>query len=930
VTFAAVVLLAARRRLQALGRLAVAAVAAAIAAGPFIVELVRWLGAGIGGGSMVLNVAGFAPAWAVLLHFGVFLVPLTALAVVVAGRRRPAWTAVAVAVAAVGGPLLLIPAASLLAGKGLPAPDIWLDLWFPFADAAEVLQHLSLAAGPAGPGAWLLTFPAATFMLAVAGLAAIARWQSRTPAKRLGWSLVLTASATAAAVEWITMIDRMNTVFKVYNTLWVILALASTLFLLRAEGRRRRVLAAIAVPLILLGIGTVPLTVAQAWANPRIASPRPTLDGQAFLETEREQTWRIVRYLRATAEPGEVVAEAAGSSYGPFSRITMHTGLPIVVGWQWHLQQRGQPIAEIRGRFDDLETLYSDGTPQQRRAVLERYRVRWLVVGDLERRTYSIGADQRPFERVPGVVAALWDDRGQPLVYHVLTPDRATGAAEGRAAHSADLPDDVIPLGTVPAPPQPRVRSLSVHGSQGGVLVLADGSVARTNRDGQLQRVAPAPCNVSAATQHGTELWIVCRDGQLLHSEDAVRWRSGGRLDGATGLAALDRLWAWGPGGAWSSREGRRWQRRLSAAVDHLAAGPNAVVLLTADGALSVLEGSDPPQAPIAVRRIAWSADALWALDDGGSLWRSGGGVLPWRQPYPELAGLETIAGDGSRLWLVLADGVLGEIEPPPLVSPFRTSESAALGSFKEPRAIAVAPEGWLAVADTRHYRVQFLKADGSPLGSFGSEGSGLGELEDPAGVAVSADGRVAVADTWNGRVQILEPDGSVSLVDATLYGPRAVLWSPDGELLVADTGNSRLLRCPPGALRAELLADTGGRPMGMAWTRGHLAVAVPDREAVLVLDSNGSEIATATLAAWSEPDAQEAYLAARGDGSLLASAPGPGELWLVDPWSDDPPRRLVSGLEGLTGVAVLADGSAIGALTWEHRLVRLRVGLPE
>ena len=67
-----------------------------------------------------------------------------------------------------------------------------------------------------------------------------------------------------------------------------------------------------------------------------------------------------------------VVAEAAGPSYRDFARIAMNTGLPTVVGWEWHLQQRGQSLVAIVARFADLDELYSGADPKARRSVLDR------------------------------------------------------------------------------------------------------------------------------------------------------------------------------------------------------------------------------------------------------------------------------------------------------------------------------------------------------------------------------------------------------------------------------------------------------------------------------------------------------------------------------------------------------------------------------
>jgi hypothetical protein len=76
----------------------------------------------------------------------------------------------------------------------------------------------------------------------------------------------------------------------------------------------------------------------------------------------------------------------------------------------------------------------------------------------------------------------------------------------------------------------------------------------------------------------------------------------------------------------------------------------------------------------------------------------------------------------------------------------------------------------------------------------------------------------------------------------------------------------------------------------------------------------------------WAERSQQEGYLAVLPSGDLVASAPRPGELWLVDPTGVAPPRLLRGSLEGITAVSLLPDGNLLASLTWDDRLVRIEL----
>jgi DNA-binding beta-propeller fold protein YncE len=70
----------------------------------------------------------------------------------------------------------------------------------------------------------------------------------------------------------------------------------------------------------------------------------------------------------------------------------MNTGLPIVIGWDYHVQQRGHSRAEIERRKADVEAIYRSADRATVEKILKRYRVALLYVGSLEQKTYGAGS----------------------------------------------------------------------------------------------------------------------------------------------------------------------------------------------------------------------------------------------------------------------------------------------------------------------------------------------------------------------------------------------------------------------------------------------------------------------------------------------------------------------------------------------------------
>jgi YYY domain-containing protein len=859
-----------RRIAPTIARLSTAAVVSVVAAIPFIVELTGWLGSGGAGRGLFLTDADFAPWWAVLGHFGLFLGPL--------------------AVAAFVRPLRdLLFVAPLMA-----------------AAAATGLVFGSSAAAVALAGGFLL-------------LTAMT-WAS-DDLERLAWSLAGLGLLAVAFAERFTFIDRMNTVFKVYNGVWLLLAFALVTVMWRGDHRRRRVALWVWAPLQVAALVNLPLGVAQGLLQPRMQSPRPTLDGQAFLSADPGEAF-LVAALRGAGRPGDVLAEAARAAYQGYTRLVMHTGQPTVVGWEWHLRQRGQSLDEIRARMDDLETIYEGTDPGRRRKTIDRLRVRWIAVGALERSTYP-GLALSPPDDIPGVV--VWARGGGATLYRVI--DDACSAEPLHTAPTATAP----PVGfraTGSLAPESRVLPLRS-------LDADDDRVTAVSADGALIALGgPAPpflpCEASAVAGAGDRLVALCIDGRVLsHRSGDDVWRAAGTVGpGAAGLAVADELWAWGPGGLWRESGPGTFVREETFQVRAAAVSGRLLAVATGDDLR--LAGPDGwrvrPGAGEGITNLAWTGPILWRTTERGIQF-SGAGMAPWSPPVVDSAAVVSMAGDRHALVACDRAGALWTRPTQPCASPFDGRRGRGPGELDEPRGLAMSDDGILAVADAMNHRIQFVTASGICLGELGAEGEEPGAFREPSSVVWGMDGRLAVTDTWNGRVQVLPPDGSPpSVVDASFYGPRDLLWSDDTRLLISDTGNKRLVHCAGPDWTCETILRFDAPPVGLApLDTGEVAVALPAAGAVAIVDpGSGIETDRIDLPGWDGNHQQEGYLLALPDGHLLASAPRPGELWRVDPSAQRPPERLRADLPGLTGLTLAADGTVLGSLTWQHRLVRI------
>jgi YYY domain-containing protein len=234
------------------------------------------------------------------------------------------------------------------------------------------------------------------------------------------------ALAVAAGIDLVTVdndIQRMNTVFKFSLQAWQLFAIASGAGLCIVAGelferrgarvrvrvrRGKRLVSsaslAFAACVLFAASGYLWMGVPARQQERFDSSIGPTLDGLAFLRAGvfREDkgtpdpgddvTLRLaddeplVRWLRTHPEGTPVIVEAVGSLYHWVGRMSMLTGLPTVIGWDWHqTQQRWDSSAWVAERFAQTRRFWADPDPDYARAFLRKYGVRYVVVGTTER-----------------------------------------------------------------------------------------------------------------------------------------------------------------------------------------------------------------------------------------------------------------------------------------------------------------------------------------------------------------------------------------------------------------------------------------------------------------------------------------------------------------------------------------------------------------
>ena len=284
---------------------------------------------------------------------------------------------------------------------------------------------------------------ALTVLLAAVGVGVLLR--DKADGAQLGFVLMmaLVSLALVVGLDFLRVegdIDRLNSIFKFYLQVWVMLGIASAYLLWRLFRTQRSFLPRVAyirngwkvaLVALVLSAAIYPVLGTQDRLRDRFGGyvTPLTLNGVAFMEgvAFREHSgdsiylaadYEGIRWLQQNVEGSPVVLEAVTPSYRWGGRVSMYTGLPSIVGWQWHQeQQRAGYAYEVGERTRDVQTIYSTLDVGTALELIREYGVRYVYLGHLERIYFPEGI----FKFEDGLGGALQKvfDNGETAIYRV-------------------------------------------------------------------------------------------------------------------------------------------------------------------------------------------------------------------------------------------------------------------------------------------------------------------------------------------------------------------------------------------------------------------------------------------------------------------------------------------------------------------------------
>ena len=188
--------------------------------------------------------------------------------------------------------------------------------------------------------------------------------------------------------------ERANTMFKLTYQAFIMFGMCMPYiigrFIAFGQKKRQTVFAGVALLLLLTTFGYFFNASASWFGKYQDHNNYKGLDCVAYMENVSKDDYEAVKWINENIAGSPKMLEAVGLSYTYYERMSAATGLATVMGWETHewLWRSGADFAkpEIIGeRQKDVQTIYTSNDIDEVKALLTKYDIDYIYVGDAER-----------------------------------------------------------------------------------------------------------------------------------------------------------------------------------------------------------------------------------------------------------------------------------------------------------------------------------------------------------------------------------------------------------------------------------------------------------------------------------------------------------------------------------------------------------------
>ena len=253
--------------------------------------------------------------------------------------------------------------------------------------------------------------------------------------------LIGTALMLTLVVELIYLpgdVGRMNTVFKFYLEAWIMFALSAGVCFgwlvksLRYWKNGLRTVWQVLLMILVMSAALFTVTGTMDKINDRMVDEAPhTLDGMAYMEYATyydmdtnmilEEDYQAIKWMQENVDGSPVIMEGQAYEYRWGNRFTIYTGLPGVVGWNWHQRQQRAALnnSSVQERVDAVNMFYTTDDMTYVVDFIEEHDVSYIILGQLEHAFYpGVGLDK--FATFEGQLWEVVYQSGSTTIYEVI------------------------------------------------------------------------------------------------------------------------------------------------------------------------------------------------------------------------------------------------------------------------------------------------------------------------------------------------------------------------------------------------------------------------------------------------------------------------------------------------------------------------------
>jgi len=183
---------------------------------------------------------------------------------------------------------------------------------------------------------------------------------------------------------------RSNTMFKLGYQAFIWWGIIAAYIFVHMARRKNVVYLVAFVPLFAL-VSIYPTFSVKSYFGEIRRDNYKSIGGMQWMIQQYPGDYAAIEWLQESVygeENKPTIVEAVGDSYTDYARISAFTGLPTIVGWPVHewLWRGSYDVAAPR--IEEVRKIYEDADEATTREIFTKYKVKYVVVGGLERTKY--------------------------------------------------------------------------------------------------------------------------------------------------------------------------------------------------------------------------------------------------------------------------------------------------------------------------------------------------------------------------------------------------------------------------------------------------------------------------------------------------------------------------------------------------------------